>query len=160
MNRRNFLKFSALTGLAAVMLPTIVIDYRDDETRFIDHLLTTYDDEILILGLVKTYGFVKSDGQLINFLRDFAQRQPGLMEFFKSRIQMVGVDERGSRLSNNERYNKMKRSSNIEFNCKIERLWNDDISVRFNYPKVDEYYTKWVKETDWKPCEYAIKNRV
>ncbi len=139
MNRRDFLKFSALTGLAALIPINIVIDHRDDETKMIDYILTHIDDELVVLALIKEYGIISAQGRIVTFFEEFRKRQPKLGDWLRSRIEATKID--GKIVTSHERYNHHKSfpSQYQQWQYEQALLWRE-IGQKFNLPtrKVDK----------------------
>jgi len=137
MNRREFLKFSALTGLAAVIPVDIVFDLRDDETRFLDALITRESDEFIVARQIKQYLYCKCfDGsypgqkQLIPAMREFIERQPNIMTWLKTRIDIYNKESESGK-----RWAIFKNTVDVQFELE-ETLKYDAYAAEFNLPRV------------------------
>jgi len=141
MNRRNFLKLSAVTGIAALVPLEFIIDNRDNETKFLDYIITTYDDEVAVVHLIKKYGWSVSQGRIIYFFKDFVKRQPHVVAWLKERIHLT-IGPNNERFTNNPRYN-LYRSNGIE----IEKWMNWGEKI---YPELERKF-------NLKPKELSVK---
>jgi hypothetical protein len=141
MNRRSFLKFGALTGLALIIPMNIVVDNKDGETKWIEHLLSTTDDEMFIIESCKEYLYVMNSAHKEYTFRckEFVQRQPYLIKCLRARI------DKNDKTS---RYYKSKLSSNWTMKLKVAKEYNL-VAGRFNLPLVPkasiDNYTSWAK---------------
>ena len=85
MNRRNFLKITAITSIAALVPLEFIVDNRDDETRFMEHIVTHYN-ELQVLSLIKTYGWISHQGSLLTFFQIWVKRQPEVVKWMKEKL--------------------------------------------------------------------------
>ena len=131
MNRRNFLKITAITGIAALVPLEFIVDNRDNETKFLEYIIIKYDDEIAVLTLLKHYGWVHSGGNISGFFKGLAERQPNVVSWLRDRIKIKRVN--GVRHCSNPRYDKLYKS---EPESEKWREWvrkvYPDLAHRFN----------------------------
>lgn len=138
VSRRSFLKFSAMTGLAAAMPVGLVFDYQDAETRMVDFIMTHYDDELIVIELIKNYCWSDGGSSFPMKIRQFGQRQNHLLGWLRSRI----VIDRNNRKSNNERYEKVKADRDFAAEIKIAGLneWNNVVAPKFGFKQAKQLF--------------------
>lgn len=135
MNRRDFIKFSVLTGIAASLPLQFLVDNRDDETKFLEYILSKYDDELVVIDMIKNYGYANSNGMVVGFLKPFCERQPNVIAWLKSRIDIR---------DKNSRWAISRRTYRPDINYDRALLYNQ-LALRFNLKPLEEITLKAMK---------------
>lgn len=105
------------------MRPTLMDDFvlnrTDDESKFIQHIVQTYNDEVAIVAILKQLSIASAPGNVGPWLKDFVKRQPEVIAYMRSRI-VFGTDPTTKKwVCNNQRYIESTR------NCKESGHWHD-----------------------------------
>lgn len=114
MNRRSFIKLLGLTALAISLPIDILVDNRDDETKMLEELLNSVNDELVVLSFIKEHLNTLRRGDPLHIVIDegvgymrlsspiimaFQARQPNLMKWLKDRITKDDIADKNSRFS-------------------------------------------------------------
>jgi len=127
MNRRSFIKLSMITGIGAMVPVEFLIDHRDPETKFMQHIMENYS-EVEVIAIIKTYGYTTSGGAIMSFFKEWAERQPVVVDWLRNMLGPNAPDNPGR-----DAYYKQKSSGILTAKMSI---WSadeyDKLAQRFN----------------------------
>ena len=146
MNRRNFIKLSAVTGIGVLLPLKFLIDNRDNETRFLEYAINNYN-ELQVIALIKEYGYVESKGAICSYFKGLVQRQPHIVTWLRERISITKNSD-GTKTIDHVGYEAVK--NNWKLSCEYN-LWasieHDKLATKFGLKHNDglEHTIKWLR---------------